>query len=608
MSTIPSMRERVHTMMTTGGAASTALLLAASLSIGGLASPQPALAYDEATFTIEAKDNAQQTYRVFHLFGADIAPNPSEGAADTFPGLATHISWAGDDMRETVLAFLDAHGYPDWLKQTYRIEAGSDAYARQHGLPQNAAAYIAGQIGASENDTGAATTPATKAAQSFALELARALAASGSSVESTQTDDHGNATYTGEQGYYLFVTDDASIRPDESGSSPIWVPLGSARSSVVAKSACPTLSKQVREDSTGSFGKVADASKDEDLDYLLTATLPDNIGAYDSYRLRFDDALPTGMELSGNSTSSVQVSVNTGDASHDITQNAHVAVAYKDSMLSVEIDDLKSTEVDIGKDSTVTVAYRAHLTDESVIGAAGNLNSAVLTYSNNPATNAVGTTLEDAHRTRTCTWRIQLQKVDKQTGTALPGAVFTIQAADAAVTPGESSAAAYVQADGSLGSDAHEFTTGDDGSFTIPRTDSGRYTIRETHAPEGYEIQDSDITLEIQPQLDQASGTVSSWRATLAGGEAASDGSTEVATHLVDADDEAAMSTALDTGNISIMTSDDKKVALPITGMDGTTAAIVYGGGAILLGLVGIGATRRKRDGDGSTPDFDAGR
>jgi len=314
--------------------------------------------------------------------------------------------------------------------------------------------------------------------------------------------------------------------------------------------------------------------------------------------------LPTGMELAGGTASSVQVNVNTGDGIRDITDNAHVAVTYEDGTLSVEIDDLKSTGAEIAKNSTVTVAYRAHLTNASAIGAEGNLNSAILTYSNNPVTDAVGTTLEDAHRTRTCTWQIRLQKVDKQTGTALPGAVFTVQAASAS---GESDEGSFVQADGSLGSTAHEFTTGDDGSLTIPRTDSGRYTIRETGAPTGYEIQDSDITLEIAPQLDQATGAVASWNATLTGGEATG-GDTDVVTHLVDADNEAAMSTALETGNISIMTSDDKKVALPITGMDGTTAAIVYGGGAVLLGLIGIGATRRKRDGNRDAPEHGAGR
>ena len=49
----------------------------------------------------------------------------------------------------------------------------------------------------------------------------------------------------------------------------------------------------------------------------------------------------------------------------------------------------------------------------------------------------------------------------------------------------------YVQADGSLAANSHEFVTGQDGTLAVSGIGSGIYTVEETTAPQGYSKVDS---------------------------------------------------------------------------------------------------------------------
>lgn len=604
-------------------------MLAATMSAGAVALPALAYAdnvqYDNATFTVEAKDNTAAQYEVYRLFSARVDSNDGADAdhpTASWPGVAQQAIW-NDEIKLPTLAFLDSNGYGDWLMSTYGISKDAAGYAFQHDLPQNALEYIAEQIGASADDVDAATVPATKAQKTFALNLARALAASGAAPQATTLDDGGNASFSGTEGYYLFVTSDASVDEGEAGSSPLWVPLGGATASIVEKTAIPTLDKQVAEDSTGEFGKVADSNKGQELDYRLTASMPQNIKAFNNYYLGFKDTLPQGMELQGGDTSSVKVIMENaaegGALTTDITDDSHVTISYADNVLRVDIGDLKAIDPSVNLDATVQVYYKAHLTDEAAVGTAGNQNDAQLAYTTNPVTYydatdpdnpnpsdpfdpfdpdnpvpGISTTPSGTHKTRTCTWKIELNKVDKQSHENLQGAKFTAQVASEGGSD-EASVGKYVQVDGSLADSPYEFVTDSEGMLEIPRIDSGAYVICETAAPEGYEVQDADIRLTLSAELDQQTGTVKSWDARLSGGEADTRSSSDIVTHLVDAEGEKATEEALIEGRMSIQTSDDKKIDVPITGLGGTLATSTVAGGVLLASMAGLYTSRRRR-------------
>ena len=588
-----TIEERLYRLMKRGGKVAASMVLSVVLGTSAAFAPTFAFA-DTGQITIQATSNASAAYKVYQVFTADMDDNDDSATSASYPRIATHFAWANDDVQEATLAFLDDNGYGDWLSS--HGYTASDA----HDLPQVAAQFIAEQIGTSLDDTDA-TVPLTKKGQTFALEFAKAL------EQATSSSSSGGLTYepyvegteeasafSADTGYYLFVTDDSSVSENESGTSPIWVPLGGSPQTVYEKTGIPTVDKFIMEDSTSSFGKAADANKDQDLSYKLVGTLPDNYQAFDKYHYCFTDTLSTGLDLtyaeSGALIDSVRVTLDpVAGSGMDITDNSNVEISYDEQkrVLSVDISDLRKVSDAIDKDTVVTVEYQAHLNESAAIGAEGNQNGVVLEYTNNPVTEAEGTTLPEGQKTYAYTYQLILNKVDKQTNEALSGAKFTMRVAQTEGSEDSSSVGLYVQADGSLAADAYEFEA-EEGVITVPRVDEGTYVLHETAAPDGYDVA-PDITLVISSSFDEERGMLTSLDATVSGGEIGQTVSTDVVTHVEEDED------AVSTGTITVVTSDDKRVSLPITGMDGIMAATVCGSGAIVLGLVGWFATRRKR-------------
>lgn len=541
---MPTVRERA---LRTGLAA----VMACSMGATCLAIPQMAWAED-GTITITAKDNQNATYKVYELFKADIAAAP-EGAAANIDGIATHISWAVTGAAyDRVHAFLLDEGMSE-----------TDA-----ANPQKAAEFIGQHIADGPWDADAATTPKTPAAQSFANNLAQVLATSGA----TAADYTAGSAFTSEEGYYLFVTDDASVGTYEAGTAAAWVPLGGKTSQIAEKTALPTLDKSVLEGSTSSYGHAADSNRDEDLHYRLTANMPSNIGAYKTYHLKFTDSLSDGLALSNGDTSSVAVFADDVDITAQLPSGA---ITYSDNVLTVDIANvLALSDITVDADTQFRVDYLAHLTDDAVMGASGNENAFKIDYTNNPITLEEGTSKDIT--TRTYTYVLNLEKLDKATGDALQGAKVTVQA---------KSSGKYVQADGTLGDEAYEFQTDADGCFTVKGIDSGTYLLHETAAPEKYELWDADIELTLTPTFDQETGELKELAASATGGEATRTNDGDIVTNVSTVDAK--------TGVVKLQTSDDKMIDIPITGMSGVMGIASLAGGAVAIGLVGLLSARR---------------
>ena len=566
----PTVGERLGRIVVAG-------TLALSMGAGVVAMPHQALAAQNGTVTIEATDANMQpnSYKVYQVFVA-------QGGIDK-TDKATRLVW-NDALKKPVLAYLNANGYAQWLSSNGHVAKGASE------LPQNAAEFISERIKAGPFDPAGQKAFPTPIGSSFATGLAQALESQSPTVATYTAGD----TFTNYEGYYLFVSNESSVKADEAGTAPIWVPLGGSTdgTSISEKTAIPTLSKEVKEDSSGTWGPAADANMGQDLEYRLTGTVPDNIAAYKSYHCKFVDTLPAGMELSGASTSSVVVKVGDVDVTSDVA-NPKGSIAYSGNVLTVDINDLLSLRdgLSVSKGTTVTVLYKAHLTAEGVIGADGNQNTAKMYYPKDPVSLKMsdpakadeGTT---GKTTNTYTYRLTLNKVDKQTAEPLKGAKFTVQIAEKnsdAVSKGK-----YVDEKGQIVAKAHTFTTDGKGMFEVPRIDEGTYIIHETEAPEGYETS-PDMTVTVASELNETTGRLDKLSATVTGGEGASGKgtSTDVVTHLDGAPD-------VKSGLVKVQTPNDKKVEMPVTGMDGIAAATMFGGGAVALGLMGWFVARRK--------------
>lgn len=212
---------------------------------------------DESNLVVE-RPAGEMTYRGYQLFTANVSED----------GVATDIAWTTDEMRDAVLSYLLGAGYDTWLAETHPDEG-------QGAIAQNAAEYLSLRIGASGQAEDGSPQQPTEEGATFSTGLARALAGTTSLPFQTLA---ANEPFSATQGYWLIVTDPASLDSEgEMGTSPIWLPIGTSLQAVQEKAATPTISKDVFETSTGSWGKVADAFRKEPLDFRITGTLPRNL-------------------------------------------------------------------------------------------------------------------------------------------------------------------------------------------------------------------------------------------------------------------------------------------------------------------------------------------
>ena len=586
-----SMRGRFHAAVLAG--------LTASMAFSGVV---PALAETGKVQIKQNTINKDTTYEGYRLFKADIA---TAGGQDK----AQNITWDTDADKAKVLAFLSQGVDVTGASQTYEawLTAHNHTATGAGDLAQNAAEYIAEMINGSAEDEGANTTPKTTTGTSFATNFAQYLNSNQVTVDvphlATDTD------YTGDQGYYLFVTTASTIGTDESGTAPVWVAVSDTAKEIQEKTATVTVEKQVKEDSTAAYGKTADANKDQLLNFKITGTMPQNYGAYDTYKYVFTDTLPGGMSLAAGNTSTVKVKMYAnaaaatadadGAAGTDVTNK--FSITYESDTLTVGNTNLKDATNGISgvtKDTVFVVYYQARLDNDAVIGSTGNTNTVHLTYTNDPITNSDGTTTDK--KTTTYTYELDIEKVDKDTREKLAGAKFTIQLTAAEGASDTASVGKYLQSDGSLGDTQYEFTTNENGKITVPRIDRGTYTIHETAAPTHYDTIDADVVVTIGATVPtEPEAAIETMTATYSGGEAYADshpGKVPTGGQATDATDGIyTINAESSKGVIGARIGDPRVIVLPGTGMTPSQLGTIVGA-ALLAGGIFIVVKRQRED------------
>lgn len=543
--------------------------LAAVLALGGMTAAVPQSYADDSTgsatssvtadataatgsITINTNKNLSAdntTLSGYQIFKADVA-DKTVGTVTT--KAVSNIEWASDAVQTAVVNSIKA------VDSSY-----TDTTA------QGAATWL------SEHASGSGSSTVVDATDAFG-KIASALRASG--VTATTVTPGTAATL--DAGYWLFVTNETTTNNviNQVGTAPIYAVVGGSAVTVNQKSNLPTVNKFIKNDATGSsWGKYADSEIGQSIDYKLTGTIADAYASYSTYYYSFYDTFDSGITLD---TDSVTVKVQT-PASGDTAQTETTVAAtsytktYEDNALTVTIDDLKTIKDENGNaitvtpDSVVTVYYTAHLNENAKVASAHNDNQVVLTYSNNPGTNSKGSTEQD--QVRDYTYELMLVKVDASNSTALSGAKFTIQATGA----DEGAGTKYVQADGSLGDTAYEFTTGTDGGIYVSGLDAGTYTVVETQAPSGYN-KAAKFTFEIHPVYDATTGDITNL--------AVSTSNANVATASVPEN----------SGVIALTVKDNAGIALPLTGQSGVALLWVAGGVMVAAGATHLVRSRKK--------------
>ena len=550
----------------------------------------PASAADTYSITIR-NDKEGHTYEAYQIFAGTVSSDDPTAGNVAGPMLGD-ISWGSgvDEARHAeLLAALKADA-------TIGVLAGMQEAA-------DAAAVAAALDGVT-----------AEIAAAFADVVSGYLAETPNGDTNTMTE--GTYVIDGlPAGYYLVKDQDGSLQGAADTATDYIVQVLGNVTMEPKSSDIPTLEKKVAEEGKGNHGKynqdggygthyndVADWNIGDRVPFKLIGSIPD-MDAYDTYQYIFHDTISAGLTLDMNSFDVYVAQEKYQDpvalgwteipaANYELTQT--------EGGFTLAIDNLKEFPyVDEEGRKYILVFYDAVLNENAEIGLPGNENSAYLEFSNNPNGDGTGRTEEDT--VIVFTYQLDGTKVDGETQAALQNAQFVLlngAKSEAAVVVG-GKVTEWIkfgtQADGSRleipttyegwAALAEEnpgliIASDEDGLFSIAGLDDGTYFLREIQAPNGYNLLEDDVKVEIDATT--ANGQNWAWDPAAA--------FTAIQFKVNDA--ELGTPGVVDTGVVEIQVANNQGATLPETGGMGTTLFYVIGGllvaGAVVLLVVRI--------------------
>ena len=418
----------------------------------------------------------------------------------------------------------------------------------------------------------------------------------------------GNSTQL-DKGYYLIVD---STTDGQTVYNPAVLAITSDIE-IKDKTDVPTLEKKVQEnkkDATddtaygSKFNDVADYNIGDDVPFHLIGSVPD-MSQYETYTYKFTDTFDKGFDAVNTNNVKVYLSNDkkldlegesmdtditsyfsgtNGSIQYTTATEAQGETAGTKATLTVSTKDLKKAAT-YSKEQPqyVIVSYTAKLNAKAEIGRPGNVNTAKLTYSNNPDQSGQGES-QPTHDTPedkviVFTYGLDVTKVDsKNDKTKLKDAEFKLKNSDgkwATITDGKVTGWTDTESQGSA------LTSDEDGKFKVEGLDDGNYTLQETKAPAGYNLPANgfSVTLTATTANNQAwDGTASTALTGLAVKVDQTDGTGNV-----------------DTGLGAITIKNTQGSSLPATGGMGTVLLYVAGIAVfVLAGATLVMALRRR--------------
>ena len=298
----------------------------------------------------------------------------------------------------------------------------------------------------------------------------------------------------------------------------------------------------------GADGEYDDVYTGTEVYFKITGTVPSYSKQYDNESLTYvlTDTVSDGLTLDANLQQELQDQVGADNAT--VTVNSNV----------ITIDYTREFILNHGGEN-VEVTYSA-----TVNGKASNFdpatNKVTVTYSNSPSTSTTGK--EDITKHYTFDLENAMVKVDSDNQEqTLTGAEFTL-------TNTEDT------------SKVIEGSTDENGNIVFEGLDAGTYTLKETKAPDGYQLSGKEYTVTITPEYDTA-GNLTEYTVVI------KDGDDEIGKMFYTKDNQDG------TGTVANITNTELS-SLPSTGGIGTTIFTV-GGCAIMIAAAGLYfASRRK--------------
>lgn len=533
--------------------------LTAALSFGGVMAPVTmAFAADaNGSVTITNVTGNVTEFKGYQIFKADVAAD----------GTASNITWANTMVRDAVEGVIKEEDTP---------YTGTTA--------QDAADWITNKMKGTDNTTRVAF-------DSVAYKIADAVKGL------TTSKMTSNQSVSGlEHGYWLFVTDDATIDNGETGTSPIFTVVGKTSVEITEKTSIPEVDKKILNDGKNKTAETAvdndwdivgDSQIGQEVDYKLTGTVADNIASYATYEYEFQDTLSKGLVVTkgeGSTPKDLHVYIVNGKSKIEVKSGFKATVTQTNDtqnseILKVSFGDLKAvkdgndTAITVDKDSKVVVTYKAKLTSDASYEVAGNPNTVKLVYSNNPMGEGTGTSVQKTVTDHV--FRLDVTKVDQIDTNKKLVAGFKVKVVE---NEDGASVGKWLSEDGSLVNDeasAHEFITVEStGEVMIPGLDAGKYEITETTTPESYNTI-APFTITVTPKYDEQ-GNLEKLTVT--------DSSDMVETN------------ATNSATIPVTVKNKKGSGLPLTGLNGVTFTWIAGGAVLCIGVAHLIRSRKQAE------------
>lgn len=555
--------------------------LTAALSFGGVMAPVTMAFAEDApgsiTINMVNEANKDNTFKAYQIFKAKVADEGSKGK------VASDIEWSSTTIGLKVVAAIKGSA-------KYKEIVDADGAA---ALADGATAPVVAEWLA-KNVTGTSASSATSSEGTRVApgDVLYAIAAAitdetpaGNSIKVgapwTRPDTNEDGLYG--DGYYLFVSDRLKGDKPNTGTSPIFAIVGGDSVTVTEKTSIPTVSKKVKDDrSNSNWADKADSQMGQNVNYQLTGTVADNVASFSAYKYEFYDELSAGLTADEDSIK-VYAGTDRGTAKEITAGNNYTADVTADeatgkSTLTVKFTDLKTAVADLSAQTKIYVEYTAKLDPQKdaniVVGGNGNENTVTLVYSNNPMEEGTGTSVSDT--VRDYTYALKLVKEDSANDAIkLEGVKFSIQATG----PDDSNSKdLYVQEDGSLGSNEHEFATNENGEINVKGLDAGTYTVKETHALNDYNTLPKFTFTISASDLNQDEGN-NTLTVTATKGES-----------------DLVLDPVVNGGTVTLTVKNKKGSNLPLTGLNGVTFTWVAGGAVLVIGVAHLIRSRKQAE------------
>lgn len=536
---------------------------------------------DDYVITINnsnADSSGGHTYEAYQIFAGDLTEQ-----GDTIR--LTNIVWGKDVDGTALLNSLKAN-------ETFEVN-GTNLFASCV-----TARDVAAEISKTSFNTATYLNRFARAAEAN-------LKADAEPCESTEN----NAPYTiripkGDEGYYLIKDEDGSLTGQTNKDYTEFMLQVVGNVTVDHKGSIPTVSKRVSTSPTTGYTDAITVAMAKTYHYRLIGTLPSDLDNYATYYYNFKDTMSEGITFL--QIDRVYLSRNKGETEIDITEGYTVSTTTdpttKETILQVEFTDVlkelagkvtkspeKGTAVGTVVDpitlintDEIIIEYSAKLNENAVIAGEGNPNKVELIYSNDPQSDSKGITLPVDPVVYTL--YLNLVKLDSNGTTLLKDAQFVLyrKASDTereyAVINDAGEIINWTPAvtGNEVPDEATALETNENGEFTLAGVGAGTYFLKETVAPNGYNLLLDDVQVTITPTVSKENGVTA-----IAVSTTAKFGSE------VD----------VDTGTVTVKVENKLGNVLPSTGGIGTTMFYVVGS-ILTLGAIIILVTRKRMGND----------